>query len=352
MRGLLLISMVFGGCQLATREPLSGDHQAHATTFTIHTSGSETKVINTQPWPKANEVRAFTVQKPLKRVVCTSTSHLPYFELLGEVDAVVGFPGTQYISSDLFVEKVAKGEIKDLGSSQSLNMELLISLDPDAVIAFDAGGASGSLDQIQQMDIPVIYNSDFLEQTPLGRAEYIKFFGALLGKERKADSIFRAIERRYQMRAQMALNETKRPTILSGTTYGDAWFLPGGKNWSAVFFRDAGGRYLWGDDPSSGWLELSGEAVYEKAHDADYWIGVSTFETRQELLGQDDRYGDFGAFQGDQVFNYHKKKGPSGGYDFFESGYARPDLVLSDLIKILHPHLLPDYETVYFQRIP
>ena len=354
MRILITLVVFCISCQPKKTETTPTDYLglSYATTFDIISEDQEYMLINTEPWPKATEKREFAIKNPLKRVVCTSTSHLPYFEMLGSEDVVVGFPEAKYISSQVFLDRVESGQIVDLGNAQSMNMELLIALEPEAVIAFDSGGESNTLDKIEKLGIPVIYNSDFLEQTPLGRAEYIKFFGALVGKERKADSLFKEIEKRYEALVRVTRNLKEKPTILSGTTYGDTWFLPGGKNWAAIFFEDAGGNYLWKESEASGWLELSFEATYEKANDADYWIGLSTFETMDGLKGQDNRYTNFKAFQEGNVFNYHKIKGPNGGFDFFESGYSRPDLILSDLTKILHPELLPDYETVYFQQLP
>ena len=353
MRGLIIILIAIAGCQVKNEEAYSSKSSlSYASTFELASDGPDTRLINTEPWPKATVTKEFTFSKPLKRVVCTSTSHLPYFEMLESEDVIVGFPNANFISSANFINRIENGSIKDLGNGQSLNMELLIGLKPDAVIGFDAGGESNSLDKIEKLGIPVIYNSDYLEQTPLGRAEYIKFFGALLGKEERADSIFRAIVSNYQELSKMTENLETKPTILSGTTYGDTWYLPGGQNWAAQFFNDAGGNYLWKDSAPSGSLELSFEAVYEKGVDADYWIGVGTYKTLEELKGQDDRYANFSPFKKQQVFSYNKKIGPNGGMDFFESAYSRPDIVLSDLIKVLHPSLLPNYETVYYQRLP
>ena len=323
----------------------------YATTFRIEENGGHKKIITTEPWPKASRVKEFNLKKSLQRVVCTSTSHIPYFELLGAEDAVVGFPEVKYISSQKFLDRVDNGSIVDLGNGQNINLELLIKLAPDAVIAFDAGGSSNMIEKIEKLGIPVIYNSDFLEQTPLGRAEYIKFFGALLGKEKQADSIFMKIEDDYQLLKKTTSKTDDRPSILSGIAYGGTWFLPGGENWFAQFFHDAGGNYLWGDTPSSGWLELSVEAVYEKAYNADFWIGTSSLESLSDLKSQDDRYAQYKAFRENKVYNYNKKKSLGEGIDFFESGYSRPDLVLADLIKVLHPELLPAYETIYFQKL-
>lgn len=323
----------------------------YAKGFHFETEGNKRYLVIDEPWPKATKSIRYLLDGTPKRIVCTSTSHLPFFEMLGAEESVVGFPNLNYISSEVFIQRAADGLLTDLGPDGSMNMELLLGINPDAVIAFDMGGESKTLEKIKESGIPVYYNSDFLEQSPLGRAEWIKFFGALLGKQEKADSIFNEIANEYSRLKTLASSVKNRPSILSGVVYGDTWFLPGGDNWAATFFENAGGEYLWDADTTSGWLELSFEAVYDKGNEAEFWIGTSTLNTMDEMRSQDERYGSFGAYKSGEVYNYNKKIGTNGGFDFFESGYSRPDLVLSDLIKILHPELLPEYETVYFQCI-
>ncbi|MEM9339996.1 MAG: ABC transporter substrate-binding protein [Bacteroidota bacterium] len=337
--------------QSKSAEGIPLDKVSYASTFHFEVIEGQEHVVVDEPWPGSKEKKRYSLDKPLKRIVCTSTSHLPYFELLGLEDLVVGFPNVEYISSEKFNQKVQNGTLLDLGSGNSLNMEALIGLNPDAVIAFDIGTESNTLGKVKEAGIPVYYNSDFLEQSPLGRAEWIKFFGAIFGREKKADSIFAKIESDYNGLKQLTSQVKDRPTILSGVVYGDAWFAPGGQNWAATFFENAGGRYLWENDSTSGWLELSFESVYERSSKADYWLGVSTVKSKKELSGLDVRYESFAPYIQDRVYNYNKKLGPKGGIDFFESGYARPDLVLADLISIIHPQLLPGYETFYFQQL-
>lgn len=351
--GLILLVL----CMSCAQQPSENidlettDEVRYATAFHFEKNDSIEYLVIDEPWPNAIEKKKYKLGTAYERIVCTSTSHLPYFEMLGMEASVIGFPSLKYISSETFIERAKKGLLTDLGPDGSMNMELLIGLNPDAVVAFDMGGESTTLDKIEESNIPVIYNSDFLEQSPLGRAEWIKFFGALLNKRKEADSIFSSIEKEYLRLAEIGANVRERPSILGGVVYGDTWFLPGGKNWAATFFKNAGGEYLWEKDTTSGWLELSFEAVYEKGNDADFWIGTSTLNTKDEMMGQDARYADFNPFSDDQVYNYNKRIGPNGGYDFFESGYSRPDLILADLIKILHPELLPEYETYYFQKL-
>lgn len=354
MRKIWVILIVFWvGCspKESNQKFQTTNEVKYAKKFHFESDGQSEYLVIDEPWPKASRPISYKLDNLPKTIVCTSTSHLPYFELLNQEDKVVGFPNLRYISSEIFNQRAKDGLITDLGPDGNMNMELLIGLAPEAVVAFDMGGESNTLGKIEESGIPVYYNADFLEESPLGRAEWIKFFGALLGKKEMADSIFNAIEENYLDLLSKTESITNRPTILSGVVYGDTWFLPGGANWASTFFENAAGEYLWEKDTTSGWLELSFEAVYERGYDADFWIGTSTVNSKNELIGQDTRYASFAPYPEDKIYNYNKRIGPNGGYDFFESGYSRPDLVLSDLIKILHPELLPEYETVYFQQL-
>ena len=328
-------------------ETLSSQPMDYATKFNIQ----EDYLRVMEPWPGSTSTIEYTFERIPQRVVVTSTTHLPYLELLGLEDKLVGFVGTPNIYSEKINERLKAGEIKEVGINGKINLELLLASQPDLVIAFDLGGESSILDKIVEAGIPIVYNSDFLEETALGRAEWIKFFGYIFDKSKIADSIFSGMVERYQYLKNLTQNVTERPSVFSGVVYGDTWFLPGGKNWSAQFIKDAGGTYVWEDNLSSGWLELSFETVLDRAREARFWIGVASINTRTELMAQDARYELFEAYQEQRIYNYNKRIGNDGGFDFFESAYARPDLVLADLIRILHPELLPDHPTYYFQKI-
>jgi iron complex transport system substrate-binding protein len=328
-------------------ETLSSQSLVYATKFNIQ----EDHLSVMEPWPGSKSAIDYTFESIPQRVVVTSTTHLPYLELLGLEDKLVGFVGTNNIYSEKINGHLKSGKIVELGINGKINLELLLASQPDLVIAFDLGGESTTLDKIVEAGIPIVYNSDFLEETALGRAEWIKFFGYVFDKSKIADSIFSCMVERYQYLKSLTQNVTERPSVFSGVVYGDTWFLPGGKNWSAQFIKDAGGTYVWEDNLSSGWLELSFETVLDRAREARFWIGVASINTRTELMAQDARYELFEAYQEQRIYNYNKRIGNNGGFDFFESAYARPDLVLADLIRILHPELLPNHSTYYFQKI-
>lgn len=292
------------------------------------------------------------IRTPVAAMVCTSTTHIPLLTYLDSEDVLTGFPTTDYISTPSMRARVDAGLVKDLGTDQSINVEMLLELGPEMVMAYSFNGPGPTLQKIESMGIPVMYNNEYLEPHPLGRAEWIKVAGLLLDKSTEADSIFRFIETRYnQITTQVKLRSTI-PSAFSGVIYGDSWFLPGGQNYAARLLADAGILYSWAGDTTSGFLELSVETVLDKAQDADLWIGVASFESRSEMADADNRYSLFRAFKEGNVYTYNRLKGETGGSVFLELGYLRPDLILSDLAQIGHPGILPNDSLYFHAKLP
>ncbi|MFN5168540.1 MAG: ABC transporter substrate-binding protein [Cyclobacteriaceae bacterium] len=288
---------------------------------------------------------------PVERMVCTSTTHLPLLDYLDATDALVGFPTTDYISSEKMRKRVDAGKVAELGVDKGMDLEKLMALNPDVAMGYSMSSDLGQLKKIKELGIPVISNAEYLEKHPLGRAEWIRFMALLMGKEELADSVFRAIEREYLSTAQQAAQQQVKPSVMSGVLYGDGWFMPGGQNYAARLLQDAGCQYLWASDSTQGFLELSFEAVYAQAREADLWIGVANFKSLAELKAAEPRYELFRAYQQNQVYSYDKRHGAKGGSEFLELGYLRPDLILKDLVKIAHPDLLPGYELFFHEPL-
>jgi iron complex transport system substrate-binding protein len=288
---------------------------------------------------------------PISSIVCTSTTHIPLLDYLDESEKLIGFTSTQYISSKKIRALIENGLVKELGIDNSINLELLAQLKPSMVMAYSMGTDLGHLRKIQDLGIPTVVNSEYLEQHPLGRAEWIKFMALFFGKEKMADSVFNWIESEYLKAKSLAASLHEKPTVLTGIPYGGTWYLPGGRNYAARFFEDAGCEYLWSNDPSAGFLQQSLEIVFEKASQADYWIGVGSFETYSDLKATDDRFAKFTAWQNKRVYNYNGRIGPTGGNEYLELGYLRPDLVLKDLIWITHPKEFPGGELFFYRAL-
>lgn len=291
------------------------------------------------------------VEIPVKQLAVTSTTHIPSLEMLGELETLVGFPNLDYISSEKTRKRISEGKITELGKNEDLNTEILIDLNPNAVIGFAVDGNNSTFSTLQKTGIPVLYNSDWTETSPLGKAEWIKFFGALFSKEKEADSIFKTIETEYLSAKKIALQAKKTPTVISGAMYKDVWYMPQGDSWGAKFIADANGDYLWKNSEGTGSLSLNLESVLEKGHDADFWIGPGQFTTFDEMKSASQAYTQFKAYQSGNVYSYSMKKGASGGVIYYELAPNRPDLVLKDLGKILHPELFPNHEFYFFNKL-
>ncbi|AQS92952.1 ABC transporter substrate-binding protein [Polaribacter sp. BM10] len=293
------------------------------------------------------------ISTPIQKIVVTSTTHIPMIELLNEETSIVGFPYSKYVSSKKTRKLIDENKIIEIGKESSLNTEILLNLQPELVVGYSVSSADKSLTTIKKAGINVIYNGDWLEETPLGRAEWIKFFGVLFDKEKEADSIFYNIEKNYLDAKKIALSAKSKPTVLSGAIMSkDIWNLPAGESYVAQFLKDANLNYLWQDTKGKGSLSLSFESVFDKGQSADYWIAPGYFTSKDQLLESNKLYKKFNAFKQSKIFTPTIKKGKTGGVIYYELAGTRPDLVLKDLIKICNPELLPDYKLAFFEEMP
>jgi len=288
---------------------------------------------------------------PIESIVCTSTTHIPMLDYLNETDKLIGFPTTDYISSEKMRKRIDEGKVKDLGVDKGMNIEELFLLKPSMVMGYAMRSDLGQLKKIKELGIPVILNAEYLERHPLGRAEWIKFVSLFFHKEKEADSVFQIVEEEYLTTLALANASTSKPTVMSGIVYGDAWFMPGGKNYAATLLNDAGCDYLWSDTESNGFLEIGFESVFAKAKDADLWIGVGTFKSLKEIEASERRYALFKPFKEKNIYSYNARQGAKGGSEFLELGYLRPDIILKDLVKIAHPELLHEHRLYFHKKL-
>ncbi|MCW5517081.1 ABC transporter substrate-binding protein [Muriicola sp. Z0-33] len=375
---LLLFVVLILGCVENKKGAISDEIQGnvikvdYAKGFSISKSVSGITTISvSSPWPNATadftyalvpkkNAANITVNKndydaivftPVESLVATSTTHIPALEALGVIDKLVGFPDSKYISSKAARKRIAKGEILELGNNESMNGEMVIALRPDVVIGFSINNQNKAYNTLERAGIPVVYNGEWTEETPLGRAEWIKFFAPFFELEDQADSIFNDISSSYKVAKNIAAKAKKQPTILSGALYKDVWYLPGGKSWAAQFLKDANTRYLWQNNPDTGSVSLSLESVLQQARDADFWISPSQFTTYDQLELANRHYSQFKAYREQKVFTFAATQGETGGLLYYELGPHRPDLILKDLIHIFHPELLPEHNPFFFKPL-
>ncbi|WP_224483273.1 ABC transporter substrate-binding protein [Robertkochia aurantiaca] len=288
---------------------------------------------------------------PLSKIILTSTTHIPALEALDELNKVVAFPGTRYISSEKARIMIEDGRIADIGANESMNTEAVIDLSPDVIIGFAIDGNNRTYTNLEKIGIPVMYNGDWVEKHPLGKTEWIKVFGVLLDKQEKADSIFKQVAGEYKRVAKLASAVKQSPQVISGAMFKDIWYLPAGNSWAATLFADANADYIWKDAEGSGSLALSLESVLEKGREADYWIGTAQFTSYEEMKDANEHYARFEAFRDQKVYSSSLTTGETGGVIFYELGPHRPDMVLKDLVSILHPELLPGHSPYFFKPL-
>ncbi|NKI27260.1 ABC transporter substrate-binding protein [Arenibacter sp. 6A1] len=344
----------------------------YAKGFSIEKPSDDITVITiNSPWPNAEssytyalipkDKQAFIsldasaydaiIATPVERIIVTSTTHIPALEALGVSDKLVGFPNTDFISSEATRKLISNGQVQDLGSNEAINTEMVIALQPEVVIGFGIDNKNSAYNTIQRANIPIVYNGDWTEESPLGKSEWIKFFAPFFGMEATADTIFNTIETSYQEAKELAKKATSKPTVLSGGLYKDVWYLPGGNSWMAQFFKDAQADYLWKETQETGSLSLSWESVFSKAEKADFWISPSMHTSYTSMAEASLHYQQFDAFKNKKIHSYTLATGSTGGLLFFELGPSRPDIVLKDFIHIFHPALLPDYSPTFFKPL-
>lgn len=292
-----------------------------------------------------------SIEVPVKKIVVTSTTHIPSLEMLNVENTIVAFPNTNLISSEKVRQLIDSGKIREIGNNQSLNTEVILDIQPDVFVGFSVDGDMKTYKNLERLGQKIILNSDWTEKTPLGKAEWIKFFGALYDKDDEAAKIYNQIKTDYNQAKQLATNSKTLPTIMAGSIYKDQWFLPQGDSWAAYFLNEAHSNYLWKDSKGTGSLSLSFESVLDKAKDADFWIGPGQFTSIEEILSANPNYKHFKAVRDKNVYSFSSKKGATGGVIYYELAPNRPDLVLKDLIKILHPEVLPNYELYFFEKL-
>lgn len=288
---------------------------------------------------------------PLQNIVVTSTTHLTPLKILGLQDKLIGFPNTSYISNPVFRKLVKNGQIKELGSGRQINTEKLLMLHPDLLMQFSSGPVQNSDKTFIKNGIPVLYNADWMEQNPLGRAEWLKVFGILFDKEKLADSIFSQIEVRYLKIKQQIDTISQKPLVFQGGSFGDKWFVPGGRSYAAQLIKDAGGQYLWKDDTHNGSITLNFENVLLQLPKADVWLNPGMLISREAITKEIPVAKDFKSFKTDRIYTYNLTRGPGGGVLYFEESNAYPDRVLSDLFHIFHPEQSSQH-LYYYRKIP
>lgn len=372
---LLSCAIIFTGCIQRSIDNDQGEESAvnqsinlYAQGFNID-NGVDGFILNVfNPWQNANNVRYSyllttsedakreagfneVIHIPVSRVVCLSTTHIAFIDVLDNADLIVGVSGAGFISSPNVNERLKNGLVRDVGYEQSLNFELLASLKPDVVFTYGVGvEMAGYLQKLRDLKIPVVFIGDYLEENPLGKAEWLNVFGLFTGKEQLADSIFNNIVIQYNQTKLLVEKAKDKPKVFLNLPWKDTWYMPGGQGYMARLIDDAGGNYLLSHLEGSKSYPFSIEAALEYGINADIWLNTGSYGTLSEITQEFPIVRSFPVLKRGEVYNSNRRTNPRGGNDFWESGVVNPHIILNDLVKIFHPQLL-EHELVYYQKL-
>ncbi|NMC37028.1 MAG: ABC transporter substrate-binding protein [Bacteroidales bacterium] len=290
---------------------------------------------------------------PLKRIVCMSTTHLAMINALGETERICGFSGTRFIYDPLIRDLVTDGSISEVGYEDNINKEKIISLSPDLIMIYGIGSESaGYIGKLRELGVKTIFNADYLETHPLGKAEWIKVLGALFCREEMADSIFGELQKRYlDLSAYIESGIKDRKKVLLGMPFKDTWYISPGDSYISKLINDAGGEYLWSDTKSKVSMPMALEMVFSKAVNADFWLNIGSVTSKEEITALDSRLENLPCFVNGNLYNNNNRENQVGGNDYWESGCMSPDIILKDIASILHPELFEGYELFYYKPV-
>ena len=327
----------------------------YATGFTVHDSADVRFVevgkkdrfalVHSDDTPiPANYIK---VRIPIYNTICMTALQLSNFTILDAHDVVKGITGTKNLFNQDILQRVKDGQIVKIGMEGNIDTELVLAANPNVI--FISPSKRGGYDAIKETGITLIPHLGYKELDPLGQAEWIKFVGMFIGKEKEANEVFAGIEKRYCDLKQAASAASFKPTVFSGEMHYGNWHAVGGKNYLAQIFRDAGADYVITDDETGG-EDLEFEKMYALAANADYWRILNSFPgdfNYDALKASEPRNERFKAFKEHKVIYCNMKQ-----QAYYEISPVQPDVLLKDFVAIFHPELVEkDYRPVYYQLL-
>lgn len=374
--GLALLLLTLSSCVSAPRAASGTPDQTdtlyktqYAQGFDLFRSGESTLLKVKNPWQGAEGVdkwvflsrngeappAGFTgevIEVPVRRVVCMSSSYVAFMEALGSETEICGVSGAKFLSGPRVRERIAAKQIADVGYDNNLNYELLVSLQPDLILIYGVTGENSAItDKLHELGLRVVYIGDYLENSPLGRAEWIVPIAEFLDKRPAAERHFEAVCSEYEAVKGLAAAVKTRPTVMLNAPWRDTWFVPGDRNYMVQLIADAGGNYACAGVDSEQSRPISSETAFVHAAESDFWLNPGTAASLADLRVMNPNFKTIKSMRDNRVFNNNARNTPEGGSDFWESGTVSPQVVLKDLIRILHPDLLPDHQLYYYQQL-
>ncbi len=285
-----------------------------------------------------------------QRIVAMSSTHIAMLDAVGQAARVVGVSGKDYISNPTVTAR--RDSVCDVGYEGNIDYETLVALDPDIVLLYGINNASSMESKLRESGIPFVYVGDYLEQSPLGKSEWLVMLSELVGRGDRGRECFNEIAGKYnELKNAVALDSLNRPKVMLNAPYSGIWFLPPVDSYAVSLINDAGGSFVYYDKNKGNSSEpIDLEEAYMLLAEADLWLNAGSVATTGDLVKAYPKFAGLPVVKEGRVYNNTLRTNSAGGNDYFESGVVRPDLVLRDLIKIFHPDLVTE-DFVYYKRI-
>jgi len=293
---------------------------------------------------------ASTILIPVHDVAVTSSTHVAFIQALNELSTITGMTTPELVYSPSFQQRFQDGKIINLGDAYHINVEKVLLLHPQFIMMTNYNQVNIGDDQLNKVGIRVVYNNEWKESTPLGRAEWIKFIAAFYNRGRMADSLFNALVVNYNRLTALAAKAASKPSVLIGDSFKGTWYMPSGTGYMGHFLKDAGCTYYFSRDTTNGSIAMHFESVFDHFQNAQFWLNSSA-SSLKALKNSDPRYALFKSFQNHRVYSLNGRVTPQGGNDFWEGAVIHPDSLLRDYIRVLHPELLPNVPLIYLLQL-
>lgn len=344
----------------ATGFDISGAEGAASTLITVRNpwqgaEGVEKRLFISREGERVPEgFEGQVIEGSAERVVCMSSTYVAMIDAIGCTERVVGVSGIDFIYNSRVREAASEGRVHDVGHDSNINFELLLTLRPDVVLIYGVAGENGVANaKLDELNIPYLYLGDYVEESPLAKAEWTVVVAEILGVRERGEELFAGIENRYlELRKRVEESATERPTVMFNTPYRDTWYMPSSRSYAVRIVEDAGGQYVYDGNHGTASQPIDLEQAYVLTREADYWINVGQYATLEDLRRDNPRFVGAKAVREGRVYSSDRRATAKGGSDFWESAVVNPDVVLRDLVAILHPELnLVSEELTYYKRI-
>lgn len=367
----LLTLTALSACKNRATEALVFDRDVYipgyASGFTVRGNDAGSLLVTvTNPWQGADSVTTQllvlrggdrvpegfdgqVLDGEARRIVAMSSTHIAMLDAVGQAARVVGVSGKEYISNPTVTAR--RDSVCDVGYEGNIDYETLVALRPDIVLLYGINNASSMEGKLREAGIPFVYVGDYLEQSPLGKAEWLVMLSELVGHGERGRESFAEIARKYNaLKNSVSSDSLDRPKVMLNAPYSGTWFLPPVNSYAVTLINDAGGSFIYDGDKGNSSEPIDIEEAYMLVSQADVWLNAGSAGTAADLAKAYPKFASLPVVKEGRVYNNILRTNAAGGNDYFESGVVRPDLVLRDLIKIFHPDLVAD-DFVYYKRL-